>query len=98
MFFLVVLILGHKSYMVINVPRTIENKGKCFSTILKDKDKDDKNLYYLSFNISTRRYGLQCGPTSSSCQGLWPSTKAFFFSKKGLFMYFGYFEAIFIVQ
>ena len=46
----------------------------------------------------TKMYGPLCGPSSSSCGGLWPSAKAFvaLWAKKGLFMLFlpilGYFR------
>ena len=38
--------------------------------------------------IYTRRYGLLRGPTSSSCGGLQPCAKAFFWAKKELIMLF----------
>ena len=40
--------------------------------------------------IYTRRYGLLCGPTSSSCGGPWPLPEAFFalWAKKVLIMLF----------
>ena len=35
-------------------------------------------IILITIVIATRRYGPLCGPTSSSCGGLRPSTKVFF--------------------
>ena len=54
--------------------------------------------------INTRRYSPLCGPTSSSCGGLWPSAEAFFLlrAKKKLFTLFllilGYFWCLVVTS
>ena len=54
------------------------------------------SLNMSGFFVYTRRYGLLCGSTSSSCGGLWPSAPGFFLpfgqKKRGYHGVLAYFD------
>ena len=86
-----------KNMNVINITSnmSIEKNLKYYDHLIIITMRNIVNIVNIIKN--TRRYGLLCGPNSSSCVGLQPSTKAFFPSgkKKNLLYCFGSFKAIF---